>query len=87
MTAKPVSLTREQVLSALGPVEDVVIAQIIGTGASPEELAEARAWVANDEPLVNTGKRLASGRVAQLVEILAAMEEREPGPRGEPEAH
>ena len=29
--------------------------QIIGTGATVEELAEAQAWIANDEPLLNAG--------------------------------
>jgi hypothetical protein len=52
----------------------VVIAQIIGTGATVEELTEAQAWMANDEPLMNAGKPLPSGRVGQLVEILDELE-------------
>ena len=34
-------------------VDDVTIAQMIATGATVEELAEAQAWLANDEPMMN----------------------------------
>jgi hypothetical protein len=56
-------VTRDDVINAVGVVDDVTIAQIIGTGASAEELAEAKAWLSNDEPLMNAGKPLAKGRV------------------------
>lgn len=68
-------LTRDDVIKAVGPVEDVTIAEIISTGATAEELAEAKAWTANDEPLMNAGKPLAKGRVGELVEILTEIEE------------
>jgi hypothetical protein len=55
----------------------VVIANIIATGATPEELAEAHAWLANDEPLMNAGRPLPSGRDARLVNIVAAITEEE----------
>ncbi len=67
-------LTRDDVIKAGVAVDDVTIAQIIGTGATAEELAEAQAWIANDEPLINAGKPLAKGRVGELVEILAELE-------------
>jgi hypothetical protein len=67
-------LTREDVIRAIGPVDDVTIAGIIGTGATADELAEAQAWLVNDEPLMNAGKPLASGRVRELVDILAELE-------------
>jgi hypothetical protein len=54
--------------------DDVAIAQIIGTGATVEELAEAEAWLTNDEPLMNIGRQLPSGRVGELVEILTDLE-------------
>jgi len=76
-------ISRDDVSKAFGPIDDVTIAQIIGTGATPEELAEAKAWIANDEPLMNAGKPLAKGRVGELVDILTeldASEEDEPGP-------
>jgi hypothetical protein len=80
-------ISREDVTKAFGPVDDVTVAQIIGTGASPEELAEAKAWLSNDEPLMNAGKPLAKGRVGDLVEILTELEdsEEEEGPAVTPD--
>jgi hypothetical protein len=80
-------ISRDDVTKAFGPVDDVTVAQIIGTGASPEELAEAKAWLSNDEPLMNAGKPLAKGRVGDLVEILTELEdsEEEDGPAVTPD--
>jgi hypothetical protein len=57
-------LTRDDVITALGEVDDIVIAEILDTGATPAELAEGRAWISNNEPLINSGKPLATGRVS-----------------------
>jgi hypothetical protein len=65
------------VIKAVGPADDVTIAEIIGTGATVDELAEAQAWIANDEPLINAGKPLPSGRVGELIEILSELEPEE----------
>ncbi len=78
-------ITREDAIKAIGGADDVVIAQIIGTGATVDELAEAQAWIANDEPLMNAGKPLPSGRVGELVDILSELQASEddgdePGP-------
>jgi hypothetical protein len=70
-------LTRSDVVAAVGAVDDIAVAEILATGASREELAEAVAWIANDEPLMNAGRPLAGGRAARLVEILAARQEDE----------
>ena len=70
-------LTREDVAKAVGRADDVTIAQIIATGATVDELAEAQAWIVNDGPLINAGKPLAKGRVGELVEILSEIEARE----------
>jgi hypothetical protein len=67
-------MTRDDVTTALGQNDDAVIAEIIATGATAEELAEARAWLANDEPLMNAGRPLATGRVRTLIEILAELD-------------
>jgi hypothetical protein len=67
-------VTRDDVVKAIGPADDVTIAEIIGTGATVDELAEAQAWIANDEPLMNEGRPLAIGRVRELVDILADLE-------------
>jgi hypothetical protein len=78
-------LNRDDVIKAVGGVDDVTIAEIIGTGASADELAEAQAWIVNDDPLLNAGKPLPSGRVRELIDILAELEvdeddDKVPGP-------
>jgi hypothetical protein len=78
-------LNRDDVIKAVGGVDDVTIAEIIGTGASADELAEAQAWIVNDDPLLNAGKPLPGGRVRELIDILAELEPDEdddklPGP-------
>jgi hypothetical protein len=75
-------LSRDDVAAALGEVDELLNAKIVATGATAEEFAEAQAWLAYDEPLINEGKALAGGRVGQLVEILHRIEEEEPGPMG-----
>ena len=67
-------ITRDDVIKAIGTVDDVTIAQMIATGATVEELAEAQAWMANDEPMMNSGRPLATGRVRELVDILSELE-------------
>ncbi|WFU42291.1 hypothetical protein QA640_07410 [Bradyrhizobium sp. CB82] len=69
------SLSRDDVIKAVSGADDVTIAQIIGTGATIEELAEAQAWLANDEPMINDLRPLAHGRVRELVDILSELEE------------
>ncbi|MFN3685948.1 hypothetical protein [Salinarimonas sp.] len=64
------TLTRDDVRALVGPVDDIVAAEIVGTGATREELARAYAWVENNEPMLNEGRRLPTGREARLVEIL-----------------
>lgn len=70
-------LSRDDVVKAVDRADDVTIAQIIGTGATVEELAEAQAWLANDEPMINDLRPLAQGRVRELVDILSELEEDE----------
>jgi hypothetical protein len=67
-------VTRDDITKVVGRADDVTIARIIGTGATVDELAEAQAWIANDEPLLNAGKPLATGRVRELVDILAELD-------------
>jgi hypothetical protein len=71
------TLTRKDVIAMLGELDDDVIAEIIASGATLEELAEAHAWLANDEPLMNAGRPLPGGRVARVVDIIAAISEEE----------
>jgi len=73
------TLTSEAVRRILGPVDNALLAEIASTGASERELAEANAWVASDEALVNEFRPMPKGKVAELVEIL----HRRFGPGGE----
>ena len=50
------TMTREDVRAVLGPVDDGLVVEIVGTGASREELAEAYAWVTDDEAPMNAGR-------------------------------
>ena len=68
-------LTRGEVLAALGPVDDILVSDILATGASDQEFLQARSWLANDEAPINAGEPLASGRVARLMAILGTLEE------------
>jgi hypothetical protein len=77
-------VTRDDVTTSIGQVDDVTIAKIIGTGATVEELAEAKAWITNDEPLMNVGKPLATGRVRELIDILSELEPDEQDEGGTP---
>ena len=68
------TLTRDDVAAVCGRLDDIKIAGIIGTGASREELVEARTWLAADDQLGKTVRRMPTGRVAQIIEILRAGE-------------
>jgi hypothetical protein len=72
-------ITREDVVRTVGDIDDTLIAEIIGTGATVEELAEAQAWIDNDEALMNVGRPLPNGRVGELVEILSELEASDDG--------
>ncbi|MGK9168705.1 hypothetical protein KXR53_20495 [Inquilinus limosus] len=73
------SLTAEDVATILGPVEETLVADIIRTGASREELVQAWAWVSSDEAMIGDGRPLPSGKVAVLVELLTPEEDEPEG--------
>ena len=64
------TMTRHDVVSVLGAVDDVTIAQIVATGASLEELREAWAWAFGDEALMSQGRPLPGTRVAALIDLI-----------------
>jgi len=73
------ALTRNDIVALLKPAEDTVVVQILATGATKEEFAEAYAWMQNDEALINAGRHLPSGRVGKIIDILKAVEDDAPG--------
>ncbi|HYG86458.1 MAG TPA: hypothetical protein VD978_09385 [Azospirillum sp.] len=68
------TLTRDDVIDICGRLDDMRIASIIATGASPAELMEARTWMASDDYLAGKLHRSTSGRVGALIELLRADE-------------
>ncbi|MEG4642961.1 hypothetical protein BDE18_2770 [Paracoccus pantotrophus] len=64
----------DDIRAVLGPVDETLIAQISRTDATVEELAEAWGWLNADEAMINEGRPLPRGRVAELVAILEAAE-------------
>ena len=67
-------LTYDQVSAALGTSDDRLIADILTTGATAEEFAQARVWLENDEAPINAGEALASGPAARIIELIEAAE-------------
>jgi len=65
------ALTRDEVESVLGPIDDVLVAEVIATGASLAELEQAWAWINADEAQINEFQPLPTGRVAAVIEILS----------------
>lgn len=68
-------LTRDEVMALTGRSDDRVVTDILTMGASRAELAEARAWLENDEAMLNAGRPIPAGRVARLVEMLQTDDE------------
>lgn len=64
------AMTRDEVVSVLGPVDEAMVAEIIATGASAEELREAWAWLNEDEALMGEGRPLPGTRIAALIDLL-----------------
>ena len=50
----------------LGEVDDVLIAEIMRTGATTDELAAACAWVANDEPSITAPMKFVKSRTSPI---------------------
>ena len=65
------ALTREEVTSVLGPVDDTLAAELMATDASLVELEQAWAWLNSDEALINEYQPMPTGVVAELIEILS----------------
>ncbi len=74
-------ITASDVIDILGPTDEATIAEIVATGASRLELAEALAWISNDEALIKEGRPLPTGKVAEVCALLDAREDDADGVR------
>ena len=63
-------LSRDDVVSVVGPIGDAAAAEIIATGISKEELVAANARMIHDRAAHDPGGPLTPGPFAQVVEIL-----------------
>ena len=46
------ALTRDDIVGILKPAEDTVVVQILATGATKDEFAQAYAWMQSDDALI-----------------------------------
>jgi len=56
----------------VGQLDDALVAAVIATGASREELIEAYAWLTADDALHRDLHHAPQGRVAEICELLEA---------------
>ncbi len=79
--------TAAEVVEIVGPLDDQVIARIIGTGASAADVLEAFTWL-NADDYMGKLERPKIGAMAAVIDILEAEmplpEERRPTPGGAP---
>lgn len=62
-------LTRDEILAAVHPIDDVVVAEIIATGANHDELVAACHFFAKERKSKTTHD-VPEGRVGRVVSIL-----------------
>ena len=62
--------TRAETRALIGPSDDATLSAIMGLGLTRAELSEARAWFENDEAMLNEGRRVPTGRVAEVIALL-----------------
>jgi hypothetical protein len=63
-------MSEDDVLGIFGPLEDIVVAEIIATGATREELVAAHGWIARDESHSIADRVLPTGPMARVVRII-----------------
>jgi hypothetical protein len=67
-------LSPDEVRAIVGPMGDVVVAEIIATGIGPEELAKAYERVKRDKKTHDPGPPLEPGPYAEVVELLERLD-------------
>lgn len=64
------AMTAHDITAIIGPADEQLLSEILLTGATAAELAQAWAWVNSDDALVNAGHALPAGKVAELIDLL-----------------
>jgi len=64
--------TASEIVAVLGPTDEVVIADILRTGANAAEVQEAKARLEADDAVGRSARRGASARVVEVMAILEA---------------
>ena len=62
--------TGREIRAIVGPLDDGVIAAIAALGSTPEEIAEAKAWLTSDDYLHRKLHHQLRGRAALVFDIL-----------------
>lgn len=65
------AMSSAEVTAILGPIDETLVAEIISTGATKDELAQAWCWQNCDDALIKAGRPLPSGKVAELADLLS----------------
>jgi hypothetical protein len=63
-------ISRDDVIAKFGPLDDVVVAEIIGTGVTPEDMELARAWIARDAAATTARERPPPGPIGRVIDIV-----------------
>lgn len=69
------AMTAHEITAIIGPADEQLLGEIILTGATAEELAQAWAWVNSDDVLVDTGQPLPGGKVSELIDLLELVDD------------
>lgn len=69
------SMTRDEIISVVGPADEVLVADIAASKATIDELREAWAWLHGDEALMGEGRPMPGTRVAALMALLEPEEQ------------
>jgi hypothetical protein len=71
MEVLPMSeLSRDEVVEILGPLSDVIVAEVIATGITKDQLVVAHDRVVRDRKAHNPGPPLDPGAFARVIDIL-----------------
>ena len=69
------AMTAQEITAIIGPADEQLLSEIMLTGATAEELAQAWAWVNSDDVLIDAGQPLPGGKIAELIDLLELIDD------------